>query len=125
MRLNKDVTPFKLIDEESDVVELNMRSPWIIATKEIDHKAKALNNIYANTTVITVMDNTSENKLIHTAYIAVDIEPVTTTQTETTKSYLNRDGKPLELVGEDFTFQLKQDGKVLQTKTNDKDCKIT
>lgn len=122
-----DGSEFKLKEEESISVTLNMRAPWDMKNKRIDKEAKALNEIYANTTITTDLNNKSTNKLINTAYTAIELEPV---ETETTikakKSYLDKEDKAIELKGNDFEFNLKDSsGKVLQTKTNDKDGNIT
>lgn len=127
LRKKTDGSDFKLKEEESISVTLNMRAPWGTESKQIDKEAKALNEIYANTTITTDLNNKSTNKLINTAYTAIELEPV---ETETTikakKSYLDKEDKAIELKGNDFEFNLKDSsGKVLQTKTNDKDGNIT
>lgn len=122
-----DGTPFKLKEDESVSVTLYMKAPWDMKKHRIDPEAKAINEIYANTTVTTTMDDISKHKLINTAYTAINLEPV---ETETTikakKSYLDKEDKAIELKGDDFEFNLKDsEGKILQTKTNDKDGNVT
>lgn len=127
LRKKTDGSDFKLKEEESISVTLNMRAPWDMKNKRIDKEAKALNEIYANTTITTDLDNKSTNKLINTAYTAIELEPVETEATiKAKKSYLDKEDKAIELKGNDFEFNLKDSsGKVLQTKTNDKDGNIT
>lgn len=126
LRKNKDGSDFKLAQDTAINVYLNMKALWNLKEKQIDPKAKALNAIYASNTVTTNLDNKS-TKLIYTAYTAVNLKPVTAeTQINATKKYLDKEGKNIALKGNDFTFELKDtEGKVLQTKTNDKDGNIT
>lgn len=127
LRKKTDGSDFKLKEEESVSVTLNMRAPWDMKNKRIDKEAKALNEIYANTTITTDLNNKSTNKLINTAYTAIELEPVETEAAiKAKKSYLDKEDKAIELKGNDFEFNLKDsNGKVLQTKTNDKDGNIT
>lgn len=123
----KNGQPYVLKENESVVVNLHMKALWNMKEHNIDIKNKAINEIYANTTVTTNLDNKSENELINTAYTAVNLEPVVAeAPIKATKKYLDRDGKDIALKGDDFTFELKDsEGKILQTKTNDKDGNIT
>ena len=127
LRHKPDGTEFKLKEEESVNITLNMRAPWNVKEHQIDPEAKALNEIYANTTITTDLNNQSTNKLINTAYTAIELEPVKTEiNLNANKKYLNKEGKDIALKGDDFTFELKDaEGKVLQTKTNYKDGNIT
>ncbi|OXZ40154.1 SpaA isopeptide-forming pilin-related protein [Finegoldia magna] len=124
---DKNGNPFVLKEEESVSIVVNMKAPWDMKKHRIDPEAKAINEIYANTTVTTNLDNVSENKIINTAYTDINLEPVETEATITAKkSYLDKEDKAIELKGDDFEFNLKDsNGKILQTKTNDKDGNIT
>lgn len=104
-----------------------MRAPWNVKEHNIDPGAKALNEIYANTTITTDLNNQSTNKLINTAYTAIELEPVNTEiNLNAAKKYLDKDGKDIALKGNDFTFELKDDkGNTIQTKTNDNKGNIT
>ncbi|MBM7549603.1 Spy0128 family protein [Peptoniphilus gorbachii] len=127
LREKPDGSPFKLGEEESISVTLHMKAPWNVKEHNIDSEAKAINDIYANTTVTTVLDDVSKHKLINTAYTAVDLKPVTTeTQIKATKKHLDKEGKDIALKGDDFKFELRDsNNKVLQTKTNDNKGNIT
>lgn len=124
---DKNGNSFVLKEEESVSIIVNMKAPWDMKAHRIDPKAKAINEIYANTTVTTNLDNVSKNKIINTAYTAINLEPVETEATiKAKKSYFDKEDKAIELKGDDFEFNLKDsNGKTLQTKTNDKDGNIT
>lgn len=126
LRKNKDGSDFKLEQDTAINVYLNMKAPWDMKDKRIDPEAKALNAIFAKHTVSTSLDNKSD-KLIYTAYTAIELEPVETEATiKAKKSYFDKEDKNIELKGDDFEFNLKDsEGKILQTKTNDKDGNIT
>lgn len=127
LRHKPDGSEFKLKEEESVNITLNMRAPWNVKEHQIDPKAKALNEIYANTTITTDLNNKSTNKLINTAYTAIELEPVSTEiNLNAIKKYLDKEGKDIALKGNDFKFELRDsDNKVLQTKTNDNKGNIT
>lgn len=124
---DKNGNSYVLKEEESVSVIVNMRAPWDLKANGIDSESKAINEIYANTTVTTNLDNVSENKIINTAYTAINLEPVETEASIIAKKiYLDKEEKVVELKGNDFEFKLKDsEGKVLQTKKNDKDGNIT
>lgn len=124
LRMNQDGTPFKLGEEESIQVVVNMKAPFV--SEELIGN-KALNEIYANTTATTVLDDVSENKLINTAYTSVVLNPaIAEAMIRVNKEYLNNLGEEITLEGEEFTFELKDaEGNVLQTKTNAADGSVT
>lgn len=129
MDLTKDKNgkPYVLKENESVVVNLHMKAPWNMKEHNIDITDKAINEIYANTTVTTNLDSKSENELINMAYTAVNFEPVVAeAPIKATKKYIDKEGKDIALKGNDFTFELRDsEGKVLQTKTNDAKGNIT
>lgn len=127
LRKDKNGNPFKLKSEESVVAILNMKAPYNTNKDKIDKDALAVNEVYANTTVTTELNNKSEHKLIDTGYTTVKLLPISTNATiKSNKKLLDKDDKSINLKGNDFKFNLKNsEGKVLQTKTNDKDGNIT
>lgn len=118
---DKKGQPYVLKENESVVVNLHMKAPWNMKEHNIGTTDKAINEIYANTTVTTNLDSKSKNELINTAYTAVGLEPVTTeAPIKATKKHLDKDGKDIALKGNEFTFEFQDStGKVLQTKSND------
>lgn len=118
-----DGSKFELPELQSINTILHMRAPD--ANKD-SLDAMALNQVFANNTPIR-KEATVENDLIDQANTAVHLEPVETEATITAKkSYLDKEDKAIELKGDDFEFNLKDsEGKILQTKTNDKDGNIT
>lgn len=124
---DKKGQPYVLKENESVVVNLHMKAPWNMKEHNIGTTDKAINEIYANTTVTTNLDSKSENELINTAYTAVGLEPVTTeAPIKATKKHLDKEGKDIALKANEFTFELQDStGKVLQTKTNDEKGNIS
>lgn len=127
LRKDKNGNPFKLKSEESVVAILNMKAPYNTNKDRIDKDALAVNEVYANTTVTTELDNKSEHKLIDTGYTTVKLLPISTNATiKANKKLLGSDSKVIGLKGGEFKFELKDNsGKTIQTKTNDKDGNIT
>lgn len=118
-----DGSKFELPELQSINTILHMRAPE--ANKD-SLDAMALNQVFANNTPIR-KEATVENDLIDQANTAVHLETVETEATiKAKKSYLDKEDKAIELKGDDFEFNLKDsEGKILQTKTNDKDGNIT
>lgn len=118
-----DGSKFELPELQSINTILNMRAPD--ANKD-SLDAMALNQVFANNTPIR-KEATVENDLIDQANTAVHLETIETDATiKAKKSYLDKEDKNIELKGNDFKFNLKDsNGKILQTKTNDKDGNIT
>lgn len=126
LRKDKNGNPFKLKSEESVVAILNMKAPYNTNKDKIDKDALAVNEVYANTTVTTELDNKSEHKLIDTGYTTVKLLPISTNATiKANKKLLGADSKAIGLKGGEFKFELKDNsGKTIQTKTNDKNGNI-
>lgn len=124
---DKKGQPYVLKENESVVVNLNMKAPWNMKEHNIGTTDKAFNEIYANTTVTTNLDSKSENELINTAYTAVGLEPVITeAPIKAIKKHLDKEGKDIALKANEFTFELQDaEGNPLQTKSNDEKGNIT
>lgn len=124
---DKNGQPYVLKENESVVVNLHMRAPWNMKEHNIDITDKAINEVYANTTVTTNLDSKSENELINMAYTGVNLDPVIVeAPIKATKKHLDKEGKDIALKCNDFTFELKDaEGNTLQTKTNDNKGNIT
>lgn len=126
LRKNKDGSDFILKENTAINVNINMKAPWELKEMGINPKDKAINSVYAASSITTELGNT-DKRLLHSSSSALEIEPALgKASIVATKRFKNKDGGEERPGNGQFTFNLiDSKGNVVQTQTNDYAGKVS